>query len=83
MSDCEALLAARDILAGSATLDWSASTPIDQWDGVTLGGSPPRVTALSLSEKGLTGEIPVELGGLTNLVELNLGSDQGFSQLSG
>ena len=45
VSDCEALLAARDILAGSATLDWSASTPIDQWDGVNSFGSPLRVTS--------------------------------------
>ena len=28
VSDCEALLASRDTLAGSATLNWSADTPI-------------------------------------------------------
>ena len=38
VSDCEALLAARDTLAGDATLNWSADTPIADWDGITLEG---------------------------------------------
>ena len=39
VADCEALLASdeRDTLAGTGTLDWSASTPIADWDGVTVG----------------------------------------------
>ena len=72
VSDCEALLAARDILAGTATLDWSASTPIDQWEGVTLAGIPQRVTELVLIENGLTGTIPAELGSLSRLRQLYL-----------
>ena len=72
VSDCEALLAARDILAGTATLDWSASTPIDQWEGVTLAGIPQRVTELVLIENGLTGVIPAELGSLSRLRQLYL-----------
>ena len=39
ISDCEALLAARDTLAGTAALNWSADTPIADWNGVALGGS--------------------------------------------
>ena len=38
ISDCEALLAARDTLAGDATLNWSADRPIEGWDGVTVRG---------------------------------------------
>ena len=38
--DCVALLAARDTLAGSRTLDWSASDYIGSWTGVFLTGSP-------------------------------------------
>ncbi|MDE2822841.1 MAG: M12 family metallo-peptidase, partial [Chloroflexota bacterium] len=76
MSDCEALLAARDILAGAASLNWEADTPITQWDGVTVGGTPQRVTELSLYERGLTGEIPSELGNLSNLKSLNLSSNR-------
>ena len=72
VSDCEALLAARDTLAGTGSLDWSAGVPIGQWDGVGLGGTPKRVARLNLSARQLTGEIPVELGDLANLDTLGL-----------
>ena len=76
VSDCEALLAARDTLAGTGTLNWSGSTAIGSWDGVTLGGSPPRVTKLVLRDSQLAGTIPLELGSLANLVELDLGDNR-------
>ena len=66
VADCDALLAARDTLAGTATLNWSASTAIGEWDGVTLGGSPQRVTTLDLRERQLTGTIPAQLGSLAS-----------------
>ena len=75
-ADCAALLAARDTLAGTGTLNWSADVPIEDWDGVTLGGSPLRVTELRLPEKGLTGEIPAGLGSLTRLEGLYLRDNQ-------
>ena len=40
VSDCEALLEARDTLAGTGSLNWSENTPIAQWDGITLRGTP-------------------------------------------
>ena len=52
MADCNALLAARDALAGSATLNWSSSTPIADWQGVTVDNSPQRVTELDLHDEG-------------------------------
>ena len=58
VSDCETLLSARDTLAGTASLNWSPTTPIDQWDGVGLGGTLQRVTELNLRERQLTGEVP-------------------------
>ena len=79
VADCDTLLAGRDTLAGSASLNWSASTPIDQWEGIAVGGTPLRVTGLELQRRGLTGEIPAGLGGLSSLVELDLW----FNQLSG
>ena len=72
VSDCEALLAGRDTLAGDATLNWSVDVPIADWDGVTVSGSPERVTELDLSSKGLNGEIPPELGSLNSLRGLTL-----------
>ena len=75
-ADCDTLLTARDTLAGTASLNWAADTPITQWDGVTVGGTPKRVRGLSLEDGGLTGEIPTELGSLANLQELDLGGNQ-------
>ena len=76
VTDCEALLAARDTLAGSGTLNWSGSTAIGSWDGVTVDGSPLRVTKLNLRDSQLTGTIPPELGGLASLAELSFGDNR-------
>ena len=72
VSDCGMLLAARDTLAGTAALNWSADTPITEWNGVVLGETSGRVTELDLGALGLNGRIPTELGGLSNLMELSL-----------
>ena len=71
-ADADALLAARDILAGDAALDWSRDLPVPAWRGVTVGGAPPRVVGLTLTRAGLNGRIPPGLGGLTRLVALRL-----------
>ena len=76
VSDCEALLASRDTLAGDATLDWSADTPIADWDGITLDGTPQRVIRLSFFRRGLSGVIPAELGSLAKLQFLYLDDNQ-------
>ena len=72
VADCEALLAARDKLAGSAALNWSEDTPITGWDGVILGETPQRVTQLYLVRKSLGGTIPADLGNLSRLTGLYL-----------
>ena len=71
VSDCEALLASRDTLAGTVALNWSADRPITEWEGVTVARRPRRVTELELTN-GLTGRIPPELGGLPKLRTLRL-----------
>ena len=72
VADCTALLAGRDTLAGTATLNWSADLAIYRWDGVRTTGTPQRVTSLSFYGQRLTGEIPAELGSLTYLKNLRL-----------
>ena len=37
VSDCEALLAGQDTLAGTASLNWSADVAMEDWDGVFIG----------------------------------------------
>ena len=76
VDDCEALLAARDRLQdGGARLNWWQGTPIANWEGITLRGTPARVAWVDLRARGLSGTIPAELGQLSMLTELNLRSN--------
>ena len=77
--DCEVLLSIRDRLGGGVELDWSESAPMEEWEGVTLGGEPSRVRSLILPGYGsgiardkLTGTLPPDLGGLDELRALEL-----------
>ena len=73
LADREHLLALRDVLEGDGEeLDWSVDRPTAGWEGITVGGTPPRVTGLNLANHGLTGEIWGYLGDLAELTELRL-----------
>ena len=76
--DCTTLLGLKDTLRGTATLDpdWAESTAMDTWDGITVAGTPPRVTELDLREQSLTGTIPAALGDLAGLEKLYLALNQ-------
>ncbi len=71
MRDCVLLLNMKDTLGGTAVLNWGLDTPIARWDGVTVEGTPQRVTRLQLPNKGLEGSIPL-LRHLTALTHLDL-----------
>ena len=63
----------RDALAGEDRLNWSVDVSVPRWDGVTVAGTPPRVTGLNLRNRGLAGVIPPELASLPpTLVRLHL-----------
>ena len=72
VSDCETLLNLRNTLDGTAILNWSINTPITSWDGVTVSGTPQRVTELDLDRRDLRGVIPPGLGKLSGLKRLVL-----------
>ena len=55
--------------------NWLSNAPMGEWHGVTTD-SDGRVTDLSLYDNQLTGEIPAELGSLTNLRWLQLHNNQ-------
>ncbi len=76
LADCNTLLPLKATLAGSATLNWSENEAIGSWNGITVGGSPERVTGLGLPSWSLTGSIPSGLGDLSNLTTLNLSANQ-------
>ena len=55
--------------------NWLSNGPMGEWHGVTTD-SDGRVTHLDLRHNQLTGEIPEELGNLSNLTGLSLGGNQ-------
>ena len=55
--------------------NWLSNAPMGEWDGVTTN-SDSWVTHLDLQRNQLTGEIPAELGSLTNLERLWLAGNQ-------
>ncbi len=73
--DCQTLLRLRNKLAGQALLNWRASVPIQQWQGIFVDGSPPRVRRLDFGmyeSNTLTGFIPPEIVNLSELEYLRL-----------
>ena len=51
--------------------NWLSGAPLGEWEGVHTNDDG-RVTALVLFDDGLSGELPAELGSLSNLTELHL-----------
>ena len=75
VSDCKTLLGLKGALAGTAALNWSADAVMTAWDGVTVDGSPGRVTRLNLERHGFTGVVPAAFAGLADLEHLDLSSN--------
>ena len=70
-----------ELWTGPVILNWSPGTPLHQWTGVQVGGSPPRVIGLELQPREginhhgthyLAGTLPPELGQLTHLETLDV-----------
>ncbi|KAH0747970.1 hypothetical protein KY290_027202 [Solanum tuberosum] len=52
--------------------NWSSSSPVCSWIGITCSSRHNRVTALDISSMQLHGTIPPNLGNLSFLVSLNI-----------
>ncbi len=79
VQDCRTLLGLMSALAGTASLNWSPDLAMTSWDGITVGGTPQRVTQLELERQALNGVIPEAVGDLAALERLQLG----YNQLTG
>lgn len=77
--DCAVLLEARDTLAGTATLNWSADIPLADWQGVTVDAETGRVVGLELERTRLSGRIPPALSQLTGITNLALSSGNAYT----
>ena len=82
ISEREALVAFYEATNGadwSENSNWLSNAPLAEWSGVSIGESTDnrgRVIGLYLGDNQLSGEIPPELGGLSNLVGLGLSNNQ-------
>ena len=54
--------------------NWLSTRPLGEWYGIELN-SNGRVEELALEGNGLRGELPAELGGLKQLIRLNLSNN--------
>lgn len=73
----EALIALYNATGGdnwTNNTNWCSDKPLSEWYGISVWDR--HVKYISLSNNGLTGELPEELGNLTELESLYLGSNQ-------
>ena len=89
VADCNYLAGAQGHAASAqrvCTRTGRRTVALDTWAGVTVAGTPPRVTQLRLNNTALDGQLPAALGDLTKLTVLDF-SSSGFylisNQLSG
>ena len=80
--DCQILYAARETLAGTASLDWDADTVLADWQGVTVLGTPKRVWYLRMADEGLDGSIPATLGSLSALRRIDFDDNNLTGEIS-
>ena len=69
-----ALYAAADGPNWKYSTNWLSNRPLSDWYGVTTDSSG-RVIKLELQSNQLDGQIPIELGNLSNLTKLNLSAN--------
>ena len=75
VADCKVLLSVLETVDPGGVLNWSANYPMSAWDGLWVDGSPDRVHGVAIDGNGLTGQIPSELGRLSNLQALDFASN--------
>ena len=85
-ADQSALLAFRDRMITSDShkilqKNWSVTSSVCDWMGVTCDAQQRRVTGLNISKMNLTGTLPPQLGNLSFLVSLNISRNNFHGEL--
>ena len=79
VKDCNVLLAAKDTLRGTGTLNWATNIDITKWDGLAQfhAADSRNIRKIELLGKSLNGTIPPVLGHLAapSSMDLVLGDD--------
>ena len=79
ITDKSALVTLRDHIVSDPHLivakNWSISSSVCDWIGVTCDSSRQRVMALNISNMGFAGTIPPQLGNLSFLVSLDMSNN--------
>ncbi|KAL3833943.1 hypothetical protein ACJIZ3_008679 [Penstemon smallii] len=75
--DGAALRSLKDQLENTPPSWDQSNDPCANWDGVSCNNS--RITSLSLSTMGLTGKLSGDIGGLTELISLDLSFNPGLT----
>ncbi len=78
LSDRDILVALHEATDGenwTSRENWLTDAPLDDWFGVSVDGEG-RVTQINLPDNGLSGALPPELGELSTLERLVLGSNR-------
>ena len=75
VADCAVLMEVKDMFVEEVHT-WRFTRPLQTWEGVTIGGPPLRVRALSLAQRGLPGRLPSKLAELDRLEELRLSGNR-------
>ena len=98
VADCRVLAGMKETLEGTSNvrrrLNWSATRSLwsadgtaSEWEGITVGGSPRRVTRFELDSSDNSGEfngnVPAALGSLTGLTFLKIHWQQIGGSFSG
>ncbi|XP_022720377.1 probable LRR receptor-like serine/threonine-protein kinase At3g47570 isoform X2 [Durio zibethinus] len=82
-TDQSALLEFKDSLNPNTVLanNWTTSTSVCNWVGVSCSSNPERVTSLDLHDMNLTGTVSAHLGKLSSLISLDLSGNDFRSYL--
>ena len=74
VADCETLVVLRAELLGRAVPNWTTNTPLVEWEGVVVEGSPARVRELVLTDGTFNygGRLPPAIANLAYLERLAL-----------